>query len=140
MRNARQCGLAAFFVPLLFASPSFAQTTSQDGSVRPVERLGYAEVIGRRSDHLGPSGTIFPERAEGVGVSSQRLVQEDGSQASRHGLVGSMPITPNMNVGVGLFSVTRYSPKERDFKRAQPMRDVGERTGSLAAVGLSVRF
>lgn len=140
MRNARQCGLAAFFVPLLFASPSFAQTAADDGSVRPVERLGYAEVLGRRSDHLGPGGTVFPERAKGVGVSSQRFVQEDGSQARRNGLVGSLPIAPNMNLGVGLFSVTRYSARERDFKRTQPMKDVGERTGSLAAIGLSVRF
>jgi hypothetical protein len=83
---------------------------------------------------------LFPHGADGVGVSSRRFVEEDGSRASQSGLIASMPVAQNMHVGVGIFSVTRYSAKERDFKRAQPMKDVGERTGSLAAVGLSVRF
>jgi hypothetical protein len=50
-----------------------------------------------------------------------------------------MPVAPNMEVGVGLFSVTRYKG-EPDFKRSQPMRDVGERQNRLAAVGLKVKF
>ncbi len=141
MRIARQCGLAAFFVPLLLLAPPLqAQVPDEDGSVRPVERLGYAEVLGRRSDHLGPGGTVFPEGADGLGVASERQVQQDGSQSRRNGLIGSWPVADNMHVGVGLFSVTRYSGKERHFARTQPMKDVGERTGSLAAVGFSVRF
>lgn len=136
----RQCGLAAIFVPLLFAAPAGAQSSAQAGGVRPVGTLGYAEVLGRRSDHPATSGALFPEGANGLGVTSRREFEEDGSRATRNGLIASMPVAENMNVGVGIFSVTRYSAKERDFKRAQPMKDVGERTGSLAAVGFSVRF
>ena len=136
----RQCGLAAIFVPLVFASPAVAQASAEDGIVRPAGRLGYSEVLGRRSDNPATSGTLFPEGVNGIGVSSRRGFDEQGSRATRNGLIGSWPVAENMNVGIGLFSVTRYSSKERDHKRTQPMKDVGERTGSLAAVGFSVRF
>jgi hypothetical protein len=135
-----QCGLAAVVMPWLLVSPSGAQGPARDGGVGPVGTLGYAEVLGRRINHPVTSGALFPEGANGVGVSSRREFEEDGSRATRNGLIASMPVAENMNLGVGIFSVTRYSAKERDFKRAQPMKDVGERTGSLAAVGFSVRF
>jgi hypothetical protein len=133
-----QCGLAAVAASWLLAAPGGAQGPVRDGSVRPVDRLGYSEVVGRTSD--GPGAALFPEGVEGIGLSSRREFEEDGSRATRNGLIGSWPVAENMHVGVGIFSVTRYSAKERDFKRTQPMKDVGERTGSLAAVGFSVRF
>jgi hypothetical protein len=135
-----QCGLAAVVVPWLLVSPAGAQVSARDGGARPVGTLGYAEVLGRRNDHPATSSALFPEGANGLGVTSRREFEEDGSRATRNGLVASMPVAENMHVGVGIFSVTRYSAKERDFKRTQPMKDVGERTGSLAAVGFSVRF
>jgi hypothetical protein len=136
----RQCGLAAIFVPLLCACPALAQTAAPDGGVRPVGTLGYSEVLGRRSDHPSTNSTLFPQGAEGVGLSARRSFEEDGSKATRSGVIASLPVAENMNVGVGIFSVTRYSAKERHFARTQPMKDVGERTGSLAAVGFSLRF
>lgn len=138
MRNW-QCGLAAVVVSWLLAMPAGAQGPVRDG-MRPVGTLGYAEVLGRRSDHPSTSPALFPERAEGLGLSSRRDFEEDGSRETRNGLIASMPVAENMNLGIGIFSVTRYSARERDFKRAQPMKDVGERTGSLAAVGFSIRF
>jgi hypothetical protein len=135
-----QCGLAALFVPALCACPASAQTSAQEGDERTVGTLGYSEVLGRRSDHPATSGALFPSNGDGVGVSTRRFIDEAGSRATRNGVIASMPVAGNMNVGVGLFSVTRYSAKERDFKRVQPMKDVGERTGSLAAVGFSLRF
>lgn len=135
-----QCGLAAVFVPAFCACPAFAQATAQDGGAHPVGTLGYAEVLGRRSDHPATSGVLFPQGAEGVRASARRVFEEDGSQATRNGVIASLPVADNMNVGVGIFSVTRYSAKERSLMRTQPMKDVGERTGSLAAVGFSLRF
>ena len=134
-----QCGLAAVVVPWLLASPLGAQGPARDGGVRPVGTLGYSEVLGRRSDYPATSA-LFPEGADGVGITSRREFEEDGSRATRNGLIATMPVAENMHVGVGIFSVTRYSAKERDFKRSEPMKDVGQRTGSLAAVGFSVRF
>ena len=135
-----QCGLAAVLLPLLLAPQAIAQGTAEDGGARSAGTLGYAEVLGRRSDHPATSGLLFSQGRDGVGVSSRRFVDEDGSRASRSGLIASMPVAENMQVGVGIFSVARYSAKERELKRTQPMKDVGERTGSLAAVGFSVRF
>lgn len=126
-----QCGLAAVVVSWLLATPAGAQ-----GPVLDDARAG-----GGSGYRAGPPGaTLFPEGARGIGLTSRREFEEDGSRETRNGLIGSWPVAENMNVGVGIFSVTRYSAKERDFKRVQPMKDVGERTGSLAAVGFSVRF
>jgi hypothetical protein len=135
-----QCGLAAVVGSWLVATPAGAREPVRDGGVGPVATFGYAEVLGRRSDGGARSGALFPEGADGIGVTSRRDFEEDGSRETRNGLIASMPVDDNMHVGIGIFSVTRYSAKERDFKRSQPMKDVGERTGSLAAVGFSVRF
>jgi len=135
-----QCGLAAALVPLLFASPAVAKEQAEDGSVRPVETLGYAEVLGPRNESSALRGALFPQQPDGLGVSSRRGVDEDGSRQTRNGIIASTEVGENMHLGLGIFSVTRYSPRERDFKREQPMKDVGQRTGSLAAVGFSVRF
>lgn len=134
-----QPGLAAVVVSCLLAAPAGAQGQAVDGGVGPDGRLGYAEVLGR-TVHRPGSAALFPEGAEGIGLTSRREFEEDGSRETRSGLIASMPVAENMNVGVGIFSVTRYSAKERDFKRAEPIKDVGQRTGSLAAVGFSVRF
>lgn len=135
-----QCGLAAVVVSCLFATPAGAQWPVRDGGVQPQATLGYAETLDRRVDRKSRNGPLFPQGADGIGLSRQRDFQEDGSRETRSGLIGSWPVAENMNVGIGIFSVTRYSAKERDFKRSQPMKDVGERTGSLAAIGFSVRF
>jgi hypothetical protein len=92
-----------------------------------------------RASHLGPDGRVFPDTRPGLGVTSTPVTREDGSRATRNGIIGSMPVAPNMELGVGVFAVTRYKG-EPDFKRTQPMRDVGERQNRLAAVGLKVKF
>jgi len=93
-----------------------------------------------RGDFVGPDGRLFPDGPRGLGVTSTPYTRSDGSTAVRNGIIGSMPIAPNMELGVGVFSVTRYKG-EPDFRRAQPMRDAGERPNNrLAAVGLKVKF
>ena len=134
-----QPGLAAVVVSWLVALPCGAQSLVLDGGVRPVGTVGYGDT-GRISDRSSTRGALFPERADGLGISSQREFDEDGSRSGRKGLIASTPIAENVNVGVGIFSVTRYSPKERELSRTSPMKDVGQRTGSLAAVGMSIRF
>ena len=132
---------ALTLAPLLLASPALAQVQPDGGDDRR-GTLGpsYSEMQGRQNDFVGQDGTLFPEGARGVGVSSQPFVREDGSRGTRTGLVGSVPAAPNMNVGIGLFSINRTNARERDMRRLQPMRDVNERGSRMAAVGLSVRF
>jgi hypothetical protein len=126
-------------VALLFASSASAQVTPEGNGGGP-GILGYAEVLGRKGDAMRADGDLFRQGANGVGLSSRRSIGEDGSRAASKGLIGNWPVAENMQLGLGIYSVTRYSAKERELKRSQPMKDVGERTGSLAAVGLSVRF
>ena len=133
---------ALMFAPLLLASPALAQAQPDDGEDRRTT-LGpsYAEMQGRQSDFVDRDGALFPEqRGSGVGVSSQPFVRDDGTKGTRTGLVGSVPVAPNMSLGVGLFSINRTSARERGLQRLQPMRDVNDRGSRMAAVGMSIRF
>lgn len=141
--QGRPARLAALtLAPLLLATPALAQVQPDGGEIRKAQ-LGpsYSETQGRQSDFVGTDGALFPEsRGKGVGVSAQPFVRDDGTRGTRTGLVGSVPVAPNMNLGLGLFSINRTSARERSMQRLQPMRDVNERGSTMAAVGLSVRF
>jgi hypothetical protein len=130
---------ALMLAPLLLASPALAQAVPDE--VRKTT-LGpsYADAQGRQSDFVSDDGTLFPGEVRGVGVATQPFVRDDGSRGTRTGVVGSLPVAPNTSLDMGLFRVNRTSTRERDMARLQPMRDVGERTSTMAAVGLKVRF
>jgi hypothetical protein len=140
--TGRPARLAALIcAPLLLATSALAQVGPDEGET-PRTTLGpsTAEIQGRQSDFVGQDGSLFPERARGVGVSAQPFVNDDGTRGTRTGLIGSVPVAPNMNVGLGLFKINRTNARERDLGRFQPMRDLNERRSTMAAVGLSVRF
>jgi hypothetical protein len=106
------------------------------------ERLGpsIVESARGRGDFVRPDGTLFPDSRPGLGVTSTPYTRSDGSTGVRSGIIGSMPLAPNTELGIGVFSVTRYKG-DPDFKRAEPMRDVAGRPNNrLAAVGLKVKF
>jgi hypothetical protein len=106
------------------------------------ERLGPSIVDSARgrSDFVRPDGTLFPNSRPGVGVTSTPYTRSDGSTGVRSGIIGSLALAPNTELGIGVFSVTRYKG-EPDFKRTEPMRDVAGRPNNrLAAVGVKVRF
>jgi hypothetical protein len=138
-RPARWAALIC--APLLLATPALAQVVPEAGEDRRTN-LGpsYAELQGRQSDFVGQNGALFPERATGIGVSAQPFVRENGTKGRRSGLVGSVPVSSSMNLGLGLFSINKTSARDRDLRRLQPMRDVNERGSTMAAIGLSVRF
>lgn len=135
-----QTGTRAAAAGLLWAAicaPCAAQTYERSGP----ERLGpnIVETSRARGDSVDQDGRVFPDRGAGVGLTSSPFVRSDGSPAIRNGIIGSVPVASNVELGVGLFSVTRYKG-EPNFKRVDPMRDAGERRNRLAAVGLKVRF
>lgn len=135
-----QTGKKAAAAGLLWAAmcaPCAAQSYNQPR----LERLGpsIADTSRGRGDSVGPDGRVFPDGQPGIGITSMPYTSSDGSPATRNGIVGSMSVAPNMELGVGLFSVTRFKG-ERHFGRAEPMRDAYERRNRLAAVGLKVRF
>jgi hypothetical protein len=91
---------------------------------------------------VGPTqgGGLFPDHLSGLAVSQQPVIEQDGSPTVRNRLIGSVPIADNLNLGIGLFSVTGARVKEKEFRRAVPMADVFARDKTVAAVGLSLRF
>jgi len=141
VNSVRQLGLAAVLLPLLYASPVAAQDTVKENSSRLTTSLGPS--YGPSSDSVrepGRSGALFPDHASGIAVSQRPMIQDDGTRAVRSGVVGSMPIGDNLNIGVGLFSVRGANTKERNFSRSRPMQDVFGHDRRIAAVGFSLRF
>ncbi len=132
---------ALLIAPLLLASPALAQAQPEPAEDRR-QALGpsLSEAEGRRSDFVGEDGALFPERSEGIAVATRPFVENDGSRGTRTGVVGSMAVAPGTSLDLGLFRVNRTSTRERELSRLQPMRDVGARTSTMAAVGLKVRF
>jgi hypothetical protein len=132
---------ALVLAPLLFASPALAQQQPEQDEVRrPTLGPSPSDDQGRRSDFVRDDGRLFSDRVEGVGVASQPFVRDDGSRGTRSGVVGSMPVAPNTSLDLGLFRVNRTSARDRNWNRLQPMRDVNERSSTMAAVGLKFRF
>ncbi len=126
---------------LLVATPALAQGRSEpDVGVRATLGPSYAEAEGRRSDFVGQDGALFPGSTRGVGIATEPFVRDDGSRGTRTGVIGSMPVAPNTSLDMGLFRVNRTNARERDMSRMRPMQDVGERTSTMAAVGLKMRF
>ena len=126
---------AALTVPLVLAMPAMAQAPADDRSAISTTLLGpsYAPAS---------STPALPSLADaGTGVSASRFpfAERDGSREFGHRLVGALPLSRDVRVGIGLMAVPRYSRRDPDFTRA-PMKDVEGRRQRIAAVGLSFSF
>ena len=51
-----------------------------------------------------------------------------------------MPLVPNMDVGVGLYSVSGHFVRDRERNGREPILGTTGRDNRIAAVGLSLRF
>lgn len=138
MSRTGRTAAAAGLLWIVWCSPCAAQLWDQVGP----QPLGpaIAEEPRGRGDFVQRDGRLFPDSRPGVGVTSTPYTRSDGSVGVRSGIIGALPLAPNTELGVGIFSVTRYKG-EPDFRRTEPMRDVAGRPNNrLAAVGLKVRF
>jgi hypothetical protein len=93
-----------------------------------------------QAELVGPSAGLFRNAPAGLGLSRRTLTQQDGSPASRNGVVGSWSLSPGMQAGVGLFSVTADSRKQADTRRMPSTDSVAPKRQRIAAVGLSLSF
>jgi len=78
---------------------------------------------------------------QGIGISTSVEVDAVGQVATRRGLIGSWPVSRNVEAGVGLFSVMGNGPRRpAENRRNWSVRDVTERDQRIAAVGVKLRF
>ena len=75
-----------------------------------------------------------------IKVSTRTLQEEDGSVTVRRGLIGSWGIASGLEAGVGLFTVNGDGRKQNEFRRSWTAKDVTPKDGSIAAVGMKLRF
>ena len=146
-------GLAALMMCLVATAPAEAgRRQERDGSeqkdqgprkgpdvnaARPQDTI-ILSGIGRESP---PNETArMLRRDKRVQMAGDPLLGLDGLPAMRNGMVGRLPILDRVDVGLGLFTVTGATNRERDIRKTDPMRDVAPRTSRVAGAGLRVNF
>ena len=102
-----------------------------------------APAMGQAPTRIGPplsavsdSRPAPPREPPPLAFSASR--REDG--AIRQGMVGSWSLSPGVEAGIGLYSVTDDSRRAPETRRTWSPMDVGRRTERVAAVGLKLRF
>jgi hypothetical protein len=73
-------------------------------------------------------------------MAGDPLLGLDGLPTLSNGMVGRLPIVDRVEMGLGLFTVTGATVRERELRRSDPMRDVAPRTSRVAGAGLRVNF
>lgn len=127
---------AALILPLVLATAARAQSPGDDRSRISTDLLGPSYLPADRGASALPS---LAEAPAGLSASSYAYTGESGPRAFGNRLIGALPVGKDVHIGIGLMSVSRYSQKEPDFKRA-PMKDVEGRRQRIAAIGLSFSF
>ena len=137
-------GVAAFALVLSSAAPAFAREPAKTRADRAKARAALPQQIGTRNFAL--SGIARPSRqrhavplprAEAEFPSG--MLRQEGPPGSENSILRSLPVGP-VEAGVGLFSVTGATVKERELKRTDPIGDVAPRRSRVAAVGLRMSF
>lgn len=125
---------AALALPLVLATAAGAQSPADDRSAISTNLLGpsYAPAP------ANPSLPSLADAPSGVSTARFSYTQRDGSREFGHRLIGAVPLSRDVRIGVGLMAVPRYSRKEPSMRL--PMKDVEGRRQRIAAVGLSVSF
>ena len=83
---------------------------------------------------------LFDGTHRGVSIARNAAVEPDGQEAVRKRIVSQMQVTDNVELGLGVFSVTRDSMRERRMSRLNPMKDVSGRNQTIVAAGMTLRF
>ncbi|WP_146150926.1 hypothetical protein [Allosphingosinicella deserti] len=145
--------LAALMMCLVATAPAEAgRRQERDGSEQknPAARKGAEADAARTPDTIVLSGigresrpsetARMLRRDKRVQMAGDPLLGLDGLPALRNGMVGRLPILDRVDVGLGLFTVTGATNREREIRKSDPMRDVAPRTSRVAGAGLRVNF
>jgi len=104
------------------------------------EAQQIAEPAGPVLGPVVPPGQSDMPR-QSIGISSRVDVDAAGRVATRRGLVGTLPLSRNVEAVVGLFSVIGNGPRRpAESRRNWSVRDMTERDQRIAAVGVKLRF
>jgi hypothetical protein len=101
--------------------------------------LAFASAAKAQVAPYGPTLTTTPTERLFDGTRAGVSVEQSGQIETRRRIVGQVGVAPDVEVGVGLFSVIRDS-RERRISRANPMREVGGRERTIVAAGMTLRF
>ena len=142
-------GLAAFAL-ILASAPADAREPAKRGETKRGEakrakaRSHLPQQVGTRNFALSGiaraprqrQAAPIPDPVDGF---ADGLLRREGAPGSENNILRSLPVGP-VEAGVGLFSVTGATVKERELKRTDPIADVAPRRSRVAAVGLRMSF
>jgi hypothetical protein len=122
-------GLTALLVTLLGSSQAVA-------SERPNQQADLAVTASRAVSGVR-TVDVDLEQARAASFSNTPFLIGSGSSTA---MIGSLPLTAGVDVGVGFFSVVGATERELVRRRTDPSREVRSRDSRVAAVGMSLRF
>jgi len=145
-------GLATLIMCLVATAPAEAgRRQDPDGSEQKMRaaRKGQSTDVTRLADTVILSGIVRAPRSDTakmlrrdrrMQMAGDPLLGLDGLPVMTNGMVGRLPILDRVDVGLGLFTVTGASTRERELRKTDPIRDVAPRTSRVAGAGLRVNF
>ena len=129
----KSSGGAALLIALLAAPGAHAQLLVAE----PV--LDAPPPVAPDVAQVSVSRDIFQSRGA-VGLSNRSQTGLDGSTATSRGLIGAWSLTPGLEAGVGLFSVTGDERRQQEMRRDWSAKQVTPRSRNVAAVGMKLKF
>ncbi|HEY0085402.1 MAG TPA: hypothetical protein VGB65_05780 [Allosphingosinicella sp.] len=139
--------LAICAIGLCLAMPAEARdrvkgAKAKADAMQPIAALtpAYNPALGGIGRNTPASRPPLAGRGPRVRFSADSVIREDGSPGDRRSVVGALPLMGAVAAEVGLFSVSGATPKEREFKRNDPVADVQPRRSRVAAIGLRMSF
>ena len=139
----RPCsGVAALALILTTAAPASAREPAKSRSDRAKARASAPQSVGTANIALSGIGRTARQRDGALspaGDFATGMLRQEGPPDSRNSILRSMPMGP-VEAGVGLFSVTGATVRERELRRTDPIGDVAPRRSRVAAVGLRMSF
>jgi len=84
--------------------------------------------------------SVVPARAGLPDFRTPFGALREAGRPSRNGLIAALPMTDNLNIGVGRFAVPELARPRSNMERERRPTDVRRRDSGIAAVGFSFRF
>lgn len=118
----RLCAVLAF--PIALSAIAAEAQVSRATLAAPVEAaLGIVPVGPGRPDFRMPLGAL-----------------REVGPPSRNGLVATLPVADNLNIGVGRFAIPELAGRRSNMETERRPTDMRRRDRAIAAVAFSVRF
>ena len=118
--------VAALTLPLVFASSAFAQGPTDEKSLNSSSPAALALAKASNDGATSPKYKLY--------------TQQPGYQNGKDTVVQSWEVAKGASLDLGVFAIARYSNKQVNMRKLDPMKEVTGKSQHIPAVAFSFRF